>query len=75
MACIIKCHFIHFLLAKYNIKREDKEKEEFKQINDLKTRVTTNATIKKYNDNSELLTKIKTEHFKMEKYIFPFKER
>ena len=41
------------IITDLDIKRSDKEKEMFVQVVDLKDRITTNKTIKKYNNNSD----------------------
>ncbi|MNO65621.1 hypothetical protein D3C76_563850 [compost metagenome] len=43
------------IITDLDIKREDNEKNTFKQITDIKNRKTTNKTIKKYNNDSEEL--------------------
>ncbi|QIC07175.1 AAA family ATPase [Brevibacillus sp. 7WMA2] len=43
------------IITDLDIKRNKIEKETFEQINNLKDRVTTNKTIKKYNENSDKL--------------------
>ncbi|MFF2755590.1 Gabija anti-phage system endonuclease GajA [Psychrobacillus sp. NPDC058041] len=42
------------IITDLDIKRNDKEKDDFKQISDIKNRLTTNETIKKYNGSNEL---------------------
>ncbi|MGG0844503.1 ATP-dependent nuclease [Peribacillus simplex] len=43
------------IITDLDIKRNNSEKESFKQISDLKKRITTNKTIKKYNSASDKL--------------------
>lgn len=47
------------IITDLDIKRNENEKEAFIQITDLKDRVTTNNTIKKYNNESNQLKNIK----------------
>ncbi|HGE5778982.1 TPA: Gabija anti-phage system endonuclease GajA [Bacillus pseudomycoides] len=54
------------IITDLDIKRADKEKESFKQISDLKDRLTTNETIKKYNGGSDRLEELKHEKFEVE---------
>jgi putative ATP-dependent endonuclease of OLD family len=46
------------VITDLDIKRTDTEKETFTQISSLDTKTTTNATIKQYNKEKELLTKL-----------------
>lgn len=41
------------IITDLDIKREEKEKEKFSQITNIKNRVTTNETIKRFNGNSD----------------------
>lgn len=57
------------IITDLDIKRNDQEKANFKQITDLTNRTTTNKTIKKYNEDCEELTNIKTFFEKNNMYI------
>ncbi|MGG4462044.1 AAA family ATPase [Brevibacillus porteri] len=46
------------IITDLDIKRDEKEKEAFEQVTDLKDRVTTNKTIKKYNSDSDQLKEL-----------------
>ena len=46
------------VITDLDIKRTDTEKEAFTQISSLDTKTTTNATIKQYNSEKELLTNL-----------------
>lgn len=54
------------IITDLDIKRNDEEKENFKQISDLSSRLTTNKTIKKYNENSDKLDNLTLEKFEIE---------
>ncbi len=54
------------IITDLDIKRATKEKENFKQISDLKDRLTTNETIKKYNGGSDRLEELRHEKFEVE---------
>lgn len=53
------------IITDLDIKRNDEEKENFKQISDLSCRLTTNKTIMKFNDNSNKLDDLKHEMFEI----------
>lgn len=59
------------LITDLDIKRNQSEKDTFKQISDLKSRFTTNETIKKYNNKSDKLDTI-PEHFESENMYIAF---
>ncbi|ALS16722.1 hypothetical protein ATD26_07545 [Clostridium butyricum] len=59
------------IITDLDIKRDDDEKEKYKQINNLKDRVTTNQTIIKYNNGSDKLDHI-PEYIKDENIIITY---
>ncbi|MFJ8258530.1 ATP-dependent nuclease [Peribacillus asahii] len=62
------------LITDLDIKRNESEKNTFKQISDLKNRLTTNETIKKYNSDSDKLDKI-PENFKMDNMYIAYQTK
>jgi len=52
------------IITDLDIKREDEEKEKYKQIKSLSGRVTTNKTIKRYNNNSDKIDELPGKHEK-----------
>lgn len=62
------------LITDLDIKRNQSEKDTFKQISDLKSRLTTNATIKNYNNKSDKLDTI-PEHFEVENMFIAFQTK
>lgn len=62
------------LITDLDIYRNETEKKDFKQISDLNNRKTTNETIKKYNNNSELLNKI-PDYFEEENMYIAFQTK
>ena len=62
------------LITDLDIKRNQSEKDTFKQISDLKNRLTTNETIKKYNTDSDKLDLI-TERFEVDNMYIAFQTK
>lgn len=62
------------LITDLDIKRNQSEKNTFNQISDLKSRLTTNETIKKYNNKSDKLDTI-PEYFEVENMYIAFQTK
>lgn len=62
------------IITDLDIKRSEDEKNTFKQISNLKDRLTTNKTIKKYNSDNEKLNSI-PDHFEVENMYIAFQTK
>lgn len=62
------------IITDLDIKRDEKEKDDFKQISDIKKRLTTNETIKKYNGTNEL-GKLNSAKFEMNNMFITFQDK
>ncbi|PGU01361.1 MULTISPECIES: Gabija anti-phage system endonuclease GajA [Bacillus cereus group] len=63
------------IITDLDIKRKEKEKENFKQISTLKDRLTTNETIKKYNGGSDKLEGLKKENFEVHNMYITYQSK
>ncbi|WP_424474911.1 Gabija anti-phage system endonuclease GajA [Oceanobacillus kimchii] len=63
------------IITDLDIKRDENEKDQFIQITNLKDRLTTNGTIKKYNGGSDKLEDLKTEQFEITNMLISYQDK
>ncbi len=63
------------IITDLDIKRDEIEKRQFKQISQLKDRVTTNETIKKYNSGSNKLDELQEQKFKINNMFITYQDK
>jgi len=63
------------IITDLDIKRNDKEKENFIQISNIKNRVTTNETIKKNNSGSDELKELNAVNFKINNMFITYQDK